>query len=235
MIKKNMKDLILTSSNLQVCLSNLYKTHDEKIIPMYHAVISRSGKWSSILQSNMSQQLVHQFSHSNLCASVSSDSGTLTNPEILWTSPVKQDTLQNKKLYLQTGAFAVPPVDAKTLAGISVVVSAFRKFPTDEEKKSLELISQLAPACRISIFRIGRVYMNEDKDTDIDSDFYFNRNRILDTAYSYMSQFLPVRFREISSIHLAQSIRLNYDTCEGMLSNFVCMYCIRSRIQPGFT
>ena len=100
---------------------------------------------------------------------------------------------------------------------IVVVTSAFG--PSAAARKLNATVDGLAakfPDARISVFQCGRII-----PTDADLTEGTNRGwkeTILDDTYRIVSQFLPTKYREIEPRHLAQAIRLNYETCERMLS-----------------
>jgi hypothetical protein len=71
-----------------------------------------------------------------------------------------------------------------------------------------------APDARISVFQIGRIIPSS---ADLKGAEPQTRLEVIqDNLYPILSQFLPVKYREIEPAHLAQAIRLNYETCERM-------------------
>lgn len=76
-------------------------------------------------------------------------------------------------------------------------------------------ISSLYPLSRISVFEYGRI-MNSDAGAPELAGRRF-ADKAKDLSYPLLSQFLHARYREIEAKHLAQAVRLNYETCERML------------------
>lgn len=76
-------------------------------------------------------------------------------------------------------------------------------------------LSSLYPQSRISVFEYGRI-MNSDAGAPALAGRRFT-DKAKDLSYPLLSQFLHARYREIEAKHLAQAVRLNYETCERML------------------
>ena len=106
-------------------------------------------------------------------------------------------------------------VTGSNIQSIALIAPILGKESRD---KSLDSVvnswAARAPDARISVFQIGRIIPSSSNLNTGESQ---TRLEIIqDNLYPILSQFLPVKYREIEPAHLAQAIRLNYETCERM-------------------
>ena len=197
-------------------------------------MLSNAYYWPNKVTDNFRRHLLNQFIHSPLCSSISLYEGD--NSE--WLDGISSSKIESKPderslpdkkakaFYVQSGKFQMPIDKSEPIDSIGVIVSKYAKFPSAEERRSIEKLISIHPDCRISIFKIGRILPSQDLSNN--KPFLRSRKDLLaDGAYSIMSQFLPVRFREIHANHLALAVRLNYETCQGMSRKGLCI-CIFS-------
>lgn len=170
-------------------------------------------------------RVVEQFGSSAMCSEV------FLEEALMAKLPVKDNSLKRKihdiktvtkpsekpALVLLADHFRILP-DRESLLhvdGIVVLTSAFGSPVAGRKLNStVESLALKFPEARISVFHCGRIIPT-------DADLVREQKRswkeaVLDDSYRILSQFLPTKYREIEPRHLAQAIRLNYETCARM-------------------
>lgn len=185
---------------------------------MYRALIGTAS--SELFNASTDQKLyrclLRQLLHSPLTDSVTPLSPSLdetilknfgSNPKFRRINgDVDSSVDLPSALFLLTGESEEGLPKNARLDHICMISSIFRKFPRPREERFLDLLRENNPGARISVFRISRVL--GDQGTS-----WFDSDVMMDKAYEVGSQFLPAKYREISANHLAQAMRLNYETC----------------------
>lgn len=172
-------------------------------------------------------RLLEQFSSSPICSDV------FLEKSLMERIPVTDNSLKRKiheiktlsKSSEQPALVLLPDHDSAVpdrnsilhVDGIVVLTSAFgSSAPARKLNSTVESLAQKFPEARISVFECGRIIPN---DSDLTGEEKRNwKETVLDDSYRIVSQFLPTKYREIGPRHLAQAIRLNYETCERMLN-----------------
>ncbi len=110
-----------------------------------------------------------------------------------------------------------PSAPAEIFPDVGSVALVAPAFGQGNISQKIEEIEAQYPDARISVFKCGRILDRDDSGHgQVRRDYTEN---VVDTVYPILSQFLPARYREIDSKHLAQAIRLNFETCNRMYSH----------------
>ncbi len=184
---------------------------------MFRAIIPGQllrGTRSTSVPHHLTEKLLQQFSASPYCSEilVPESNGLMfgNSPKIVPVSDISDHPNTNRlqTLVIGSGSDIEHPRDDVPLS--LVILSSI--FGSNGKTPALQELSKKFPAARISVFRYSRILCS-----DAGSDIMKARELkdvCLDSGYPIFSQFLPARYREIEASHLAQAIRLNYETCE---------------------
>lgn len=185
---------------------------------MYRALIGTASSelFNASRNENLYRCLLRQLIHSPLTDSVtalsqSPDESILkdfgSNPKFRRIDgDVDSSVDLPSALFLLNGESELGSARNARLDHICLISSIFTKFPGAREEGFLDQLREKNPGARISVFRIGRVLA-------VEGEGRFDSEVLMDKAYEVGSQFLPAKYREISANHLAQAMRLNYETC----------------------
>ena len=185
---------------------------------MFRAIIPgqlRRGSLSLSVPRHFTEKLIQQFSASAQCAEIFVDNSfqvSATNfPKVVPISNVNDYSRPDRLPNLVIGSCEVVSGLNRSIPNPSFVLLS-PIFGSKDSGKMVEELSSRFPDSRISVFKHGRILCSDAAPSFLKGRSYLDL--ALDTSYPIHSQFLPARYREIEASHLAQAIRLNYETCE---------------------
>ncbi len=175
----------------------------------------RRGSLSLSVPHHFTEKLIQQFSASAQCAEIFVDKSvdvSATNfPKVVPISNFNEYSRPDRLPNLVIGSCEVLSEFNSSIQNPSFVLLS-PIFGSKGSGKMVEELSSRFPDSRISVFKHSRILCSDASPSFIKGRSY--KDITLDTSYPILSQFLPARYREIEASHLAQAIRLNYETCE---------------------
>jgi hypothetical protein len=196
---------------------------------MYRAVIvskpTKNSKIRALTATLLKRDLVRQFVASPMCSSVAVDIVDTNHPNLkskLQDSKIVRfssysDLAQSSapNLLVNIGGNLPEDFEVDQVDRLVLVSSIFNRPDIDALRRRLKGLVAGKPV-PVSVFETGHILPSFSKEDAVEETGMRSKKDVVgDAVYSIGSQFLSAKYREIQSKHLAQAIRLNYETCEG--------------------
>jgi hypothetical protein len=171
---------------------------------------------NSSVPKHFARKLIQQFGASQRCIEIIVDEPALEFTESnkakalsKFESSGEFGDLKNVVIVYDRSHFkSVPLQNTESIVVLSAIWQSKR---TSQDILSL---SSLYPQTRISEFQYSRILNSDAAAADLVARPLVEKMK--DVSYPILSQFLTARYREIDAKHLAQAVRLNFETCERM-------------------
>jgi hypothetical protein len=177
---------------------------------------------NSSVPKHFARKLIQQFGASQRCSEIILDESALEFAEsnkakalCKFESSGEFGDLKNVVIVYDRSHFkSVPLHNTESIVVLSAITQSKRI------SQDILSLSSLYPQTRISEFRYSRILSSDAAAADLVARPLVEKMK--DVSYPILSQFLPARYREIDAKHLAQAVRLNFETCERMPTLISC-------------